>query len=907
MRLPKTVILENERLLIVYNATMYLLVGLVLVAFIWNKSWSVVLDASDSLGFSLWVGNFTEIGQIASHINDELPPLCKSTSRYNFWLHRVGETVKYDDFHCAPMCSRADMNEGCIRLDQLMQVQQDSVFFATGAETSRWTPSESGHDEVENQYMLFPFEEYFSFGMDYSFVMKSSERLAASKGFLRPFEKNNFASGSSNSNIITVILKQSKEVHRVVHPAQGVFFSLSELFELADLKGSHETLSSSLDKEQVELGPNIYASQNSSSSSSSSNSSSGPTRRLTGLQLTLFLNCYTPDMVPARYQVQKDTPICTLHPVTSPPMWVGLTDTRVRDGTVRVRLHGIVVHVVTNMRVRRFDLSVLFAFVANAVVYLSLPKAFFGVILVNCMGHMTHIYKNVLQEKFTLSKHMCALVIDVLTKNVVFSMLAERQEGLSYKNVARTMIQTLHCADHVQESHVEALALFGLAYATAGRGFKNHRHESESKTLDWLKSARLKEFDLKSFVMASTSDREVTMNELLSVMMGDQESKHWLAEVFVPWGLRSLYKLSRMLDAEENPQSMTVSPYICDCNGVSASKQKEDHYQDEDEDKDKHAGTFCDQIPSKADDRLMELEDHVKQLQATVEQYQLTFESRMQSWSCQIEQDLLQNLQDNYNTKFQALESRMQSWSLQLEQDAHQKVQDNRRSNKSSSLNHNDSHNHSNNNGESKNRITTSQTASASQGSGPNEGVPHIASRAQVIGKQDLPNTSSGSVELWVDALHEWKDTHQVNRVIGDCLHNLRLIADSSARSAMKQASGIQYVSKRFDQMKTAVSSHSDVSTRERIEMMQSIVRDSAVSVKEHTSNILDICFRLDSIAQENSSLLDSLAQENSSLRDSLSKATARSLVSKTASEGSSVSCAGPTEAKRDTVLRGSS
>jgi len=43
-----------------------------------------------------------------------------------------------------------------------------------------------------------------------------------------------------------------------------------------------------------------------------------------------------------------------------------------------------------------------------------------------------------------------------------------------------------------------------------------------------------------------------------------------------------------------------VSPYICDCNGVSGSKQKEDHYQDEDEDKDKHAGTFCDQIPSKA-------------------------------------------------------------------------------------------------------------------------------------------------------------------------------------------------------------------------------------------------------------------------------------------------------------------
>jgi len=143
------------------------------------------------------------------------------------------------------------------------------------------------------------------------------------------------------------------------------------------------------------------------------------------------------------------------------------------------------------------------------------------------------------------------------------------------------------------------------------------------------------------------------------VTMGDHESKHWLAEVFVPWGRRNLHKLSVMLDAEENPQSMTVSPFICDCNGVSGSKQKEDHCHDEDEDKDKREGTFCDQIPSKAHDRLMELEDRVKQLQATVDQFQLTSESRMQSWCCQIEQDLLQNLQDNYNMKFQALESHM--------------------------------------------------------------------------------------------------------------------------------------------------------------------------------------------------------------------------------------------------------
>jgi len=33
------------------------------------------------------------------------------------------------------------------------------------------------------------------------------------------------------------------------------------------------------------------------------------------------------------------------------------------------------------------------------------------------------------------------------------------------------------------------------------------------------------------------------------VTMVDHESKHWLAEVFVPWGLRNLHKLSVMLDA----------------------------------------------------------------------------------------------------------------------------------------------------------------------------------------------------------------------------------------------------------------------------------------------------------------------------------------------------------------------
>jgi len=106
------------------------------------------------------------------------------------------------------------------------------------------------------------------------------------------------------------------------------------------------------------------------------------------------------------------------------------------------------------------------------------------------------------------------------------------------------------------------------------------------------------------------------------------------------------------------------------------------------------------------------------------------------------------------------------------------------------------------------------------------------------------------SVDLWLENLHTSIDRQQVNRIVGECMDQLRLIAQVSAQSAMTEVFQVQAVSRNFDQLLDVASLHTDAVTRDHIESVQSLVLDSAVSVKQHTTSILDMCLRLDRVSQ---------------------------------------------------------
>jgi len=464
---------------------------------------------------------------------------------------------------------------------------------------------------------------------------------------------------------------------------------------------------------------------------------------------------------------------------------------------------------------------------------------------------MSDIYCNVLQENFTLSAHICSLVVDVLTKNAVFSFLADKHAGLSYEHVAHKLAQTIEWSGHIHRSQVDALALVGVAYASDKEGYCKLRANADvflapensvkrrvttdgdfgpMDALAWLRSTRSKTLDVRSFAQASSASNEVSMHALLHVMESHGKAKY-LEKFFVPWVLRNVYKLSRALERERHPAgTMPLGVDASDAYDLDSDKDTEGEEQ---EDNGKEEETSCNQIANASacrgtilghpepdleqdnkDDKLIKIMDHLKQLQERTDQLQVTFESRFHSWTEQMEQHIFQQLRVNINNG-------------------------ERITNSDSS--------HSNN--------ITRHTPLESE-------LPNLMSVAHKEGNHQHPT----NVDLWLENLHASVDSLKVNRILAECKDSLRSIVRVSAQAARTEASELQAVSQHFGQLACVDSLCTDAVTQGRIAMMQSIMQDCAVSVRQNTTNIIDMCSRLHHVDRNEAPGRDAPSRTSASL-----------------------------------------
>jgi len=126
-----------------------------------------------------------------------------------------------------------------------------------------------------------------------------------------------------------------------------------------------------------------------------------------------------------------------------------------------------------------------------------------------------------------------------------------------------------------------------------------------------------------------------------------------------------------------------------------------------------------------------------------------------------------------------------------------------------------------------------------------------VAAKPNLSEQQLCLEPTDISVDVWVDTLRATIESQQVNRIVRECIDNLSSIAQSSVQSALTEAVKLQSVSQCAHKLTHIVSSRTDASTRNRIDTMQSILQDSALSVKAHTDNILGVCHLLSRVDQD--------------------------------------------------------
>jgi len=189
---------------------------------------------------------------------------------------------------------------------------------------------------------------------------------------------------------------------------------------------------------------------------------SGPVGRLTGLDLRMELFCYAFGDAPRSLGANNwKGPVCTLQAQKLIPTWVERHSMDTRGGVEVMSLYkGIQVEVRVNGHLRVFDIPTLMSFLADFAVYMTFPPRFFRFIVVCCLGHLSVIHKEVLNEQFNLGQHAAASVVHAICASLSFEQLANKKKGVTLQQLSEKLSHEFQGFQELDPGELSELALF---------------------------------------------------------------------------------------------------------------------------------------------------------------------------------------------------------------------------------------------------------------------------------------------------------------------------------------------------------------------------------------------------------------------------------------------------------------
>jgi len=534
LTLTKQVQLDNYRLKVFFNAVLFATVVSLLADFIINSGWSSEQDFSD------------RIHCVPRLLGDKLQEaanqdVCKASRMYEYVS--AHDAVNFTNLGCLNICDSRRRNMSCIALEDLVQVEDTSIFFVTALSINSFTDDDKPWENHWHHAYLTPYEKSYQIYLTYGFKLQDKE-LKQPRNFWAPshFE------GHATENALTVLFDVNGRQQRVIHPGEyGIALDVLELLRLAGRPHF-------LDESQSEFGLNNLQ---------GASVTSGPKGRITGADIPLILHCYNTANVPNFVNIRKlnwKGPVCTLGPTPLIPFWISRTMRTWWGGSQQeTTLYGVRVHIIKKGSLRMFDLTGLLSWIARTLVLLRVPRMVFAFLMQHGMGTLSKIWNNVIIEHFVLPKHICSLAVDILSKNVVYHELADKVTGLSFERMNHGITQSLEKFEDLDSSEIQAFSLFCFRVAFDLKSFSQHKLarsmtgkvrrsiQSVSPPAPMvLSSDELRKLHLGIHQFAEASNMANELNLQHVVQLFDRDRKRTVLErIFVPgWMERYVFTAS---------------------------------------------------------------------------------------------------------------------------------------------------------------------------------------------------------------------------------------------------------------------------------------------------------------------------------------------------------------------------
>lgn len=416
---PKHVEFNNFRLQVLFNFLQITTFVLLCLRFFEAKLWVRSMDIGHSMNAELWVKPL-DPDRIAEVWREQAAgPVCSSPELFDFlWGGEDG--VAFLGHECLPPCSTAGAGAWprCVQeVETHRREADDQVFFVTQYEERQI----AADGRSESTFAFVPLENAHTLGLQYRYSVPfpwwpgsfSAAQLQSKMPTDGRIAARSDGNGPEGERILTVLLDQKGDVHRVIEPLPVLDIPLPELLELAGVRDA-------MHSPNTDLGPNwqvgaLYP--------------EGGIGRITGINIDLHIECFQsqPDKLPGR-----DTwhgPVCYAKAEqSSTKSWASWETVEAFgvEGAIRQRLHhGVRARVIMEGHVDVFDANSLFIQLTASLVFLALPGQFMYFFINYTLGHLSTVYQGVLIELFDIQMECARLTARLMSNSVTFVELED--------------------------------------------------------------------------------------------------------------------------------------------------------------------------------------------------------------------------------------------------------------------------------------------------------------------------------------------------------------------------------------------------------------------------------------------------------------------------------------------------
>jgi len=520
---------------VLYNFTVLSVVLLLIGMFYIQKLWSSRALPKNIVNVVVWTDTRSikdDMLQVRSR--KVMEPMCNhSIGLFDYQFDPEG-AWNYSNISCPRICTSQWVLGDCFVVDELVQNTPDGIFFTTSIR-ERYLSADASSLPEQGKYLhsLFPYEDAYKFRFLFHFSIPADD-------LSKPEDMKIVTglSGSSAIDVLLVVLNHDGKIWKSFRPTPaGIEIAMKDLFSLA---GQPHLL----DIAQPDLGRNNIP---------NAHIPAGPVARLSGTEIESKIICYDSHTLPPKIKVEKwDSTVCTLQVSQSDSTWSARHEIRtMKDISTSRSYYGIHVAFSSEAELRVVDVPRAVDFLTTMIVLIALPSAAFRFVAIHCLGHLSKIYRSVLDEGFSISHNVASLVMNMMVASTVYQNIADSGEGISIHHMEKMLSFALSDTKELDDQEVHSLAVFVFLLTHDLHETKRGPRQSGGFTANLLGSLDEFKFGLQhntgesihkaSFMSVMFESAKVSLDDVVRLFDLDRK-RSFLESAFMPLFLKGKKK-----------------------------------------------------------------------------------------------------------------------------------------------------------------------------------------------------------------------------------------------------------------------------------------------------------------------------------------------------------------------------